>query len=83
MGGRGGLGGRAGLISVVEGAGVKRETEEGEGGKGEYWGEEEYGGATGEGAGEEEPWVVSTKLSLESWTQQLPNMKPSMHMPRC
>jgi len=25
----------------VEGAGVKRETEEGEGEKGEYWGEEE------------------------------------------
>ena len=22
-------------------------------------------------------------LSAVSWTQQLPNMKPSMHMPRC
>lgn len=31
----------------------------------------------------EEDDVVSTRLSLESWTQQLPNMKPSMHMPRC
>jgi hypothetical protein len=27
--------------------------------------------------------VVPTMLSLVSCTQQLPNMKPSMHMPRC
>ena len=83
MGGLGGLGGRAGLISVVDGAGVNRDTDDGEGEKGEYWGDEEYAGETGEVAGEDEPCVVSTKLSRESCTQQLPNMKPSMHMPRC
>ena len=83
MGGLGGLGGRAGLISVVDGAGVNRDTDDGEGEKGEYCGDEEYAGETGEVAGEDEPCVVSTKLSRESCTQQLPNMKPSMHMPRC
>ena len=41
MGGLGGLGGRAGLMSVVDGAGVNRDTDDGEGEKGEYWGDEE------------------------------------------
>lgn len=31
------------------------------------------------------PWaeVSCERPDLASWTQQLPNMKPSMHMPRC
>ena len=31
------------------------------------------------------PWAEVRRegAHLASWTQQLPNMKPSMHMPRC